>query len=332
MISTDQLINIIVIGLITIVFGCLLGLAVVRVVDRRLSQISINLPKITIPMGTSHASYQLSPPQDSIQPLYENFSDKTLPAPTSNAVQNASSAFQQATNTVDDIVRQQTTTVAKETGEALQQVARVVSGDRVSGDRVSTVPSVGCNTDKDCNIVYGNGLNLCRANHQCHCVKGSGQFCHYGPTYYKDPKDMTPDQLKKFKTMAEMYRMTLQDYINWLNLFAEEQDVLPPRHFANLQKIKKGLPLTVDQIPRDSIPPPMTAQEYFHQMYGYDDQLNLDTAGVQIPSNYMDYSQFETPRNLKHLDESNRLEQLNKYENREVLQTTRPKIEHDYNN
>src|SRR6187455_734078 len=49
MISTETFINITIVFLITIVFGYLVGLTITNVVDQRLSDISINLPKINLP-------------------------------------------------------------------------------------------------------------------------------------------------------------------------------------------------------------------------------------------------------------------------------------------
>src|SRR5438874_1116381 len=49
MISTELFINIVIVFLITVVFGYLLGLTITNVVDQRLSDISINLPKINLP-------------------------------------------------------------------------------------------------------------------------------------------------------------------------------------------------------------------------------------------------------------------------------------------
>lgn len=266
----ELIINIITIGLITIVLGCLLGLAITRVIDRRLAQISINLPKIVVPQPA----------------VFEDFESEQK-------------------NKVSDM----------------------------SQDEVK----IGCNSDKDCNVVYGNGQNKCRIDHTCDCVKGSGQFCHYGPTYYKDPKDMTPQELRQFKLNAKVYKMTLQDYKNWLIQFEDqsEQDLLAPQHFANLQKLLKGLPLTDDDVPREDVPPPLTAEQYFDQLYQLDAQLNprnAETAGLQLPANYLEYSQYDNPRNLKHLDDRDQLESLHKYQKRETLDQTQWKISHDYRN
>ena len=58
----DQWINIIVIILITAVLGCILGLAVTTIVDRRLSGISIQMPKI-----------QLRSDPEELEQVYEDF-------------------------------------------------------------------------------------------------------------------------------------------------------------------------------------------------------------------------------------------------------------------
>jgi hypothetical protein len=146
---------------------------------------------------------------------------------------------------------------------------------------------------------------------------------------------MTDDQRYKFKYHSKVYKMTLQDYINWLWLYADNPEVLPQRHLFNLRKLEKGMPLTDSDVPRDNIPPPMTAEEYFYQMSKLDSRLeprNLDTAGVQIPANYGDYAQFVNPKNLKHLNEFNHDEDLLKYQNRETLEETMPQISHGWNN
>ena len=58
----DQWINIIVIILITAVLGCILGLAMTTIVDRRLSGISIQMPKI-----------QLRSDPEELEQVYEDF-------------------------------------------------------------------------------------------------------------------------------------------------------------------------------------------------------------------------------------------------------------------
>jgi hypothetical protein len=434
MISTELLINIIVIGLITIVFGCMLGLAITRIIDKHLADISIKMPNIVIPRDNAPHSY-LYEDQHS---LYEPFEDappkKTLgslktdtntnsmnqlknpiskkpepptqitpksqptsqtqitpkPQPTSQTQitpksqptsQTQITPKSQPTSNLALKVKQapqsplipKTLPIIKQLQELISPLSSKVqimtspdikphqiSLPSVTAQPVTTIPNprqlvqdvpnmnkltqsspnhnsraIGCTADDDCNVVYGNGQNKCLSSGECYCAKGSGQFCHYGPTYYKDPKDMTDEQRRKFKLKAKVYKMTLQDYINWLRLFEDEQDLLSPRDLANLQKLLKGIHLKDEDVPRENIPPPLTAEQYFNQLYMLDAQLNpqnADTAGLQLPANYTEYSQYDNPRNLKHLDDHNQLEMLSKYQNREVLDKTQWKISHDYLN
>lgn len=310
MISSEVLMNFLLIGLIAIIFGCLLGFAIVYVVDRRLSNISINMPKIVIP---SREDFSPNSPDETYSPEEEdikNTSPTTSSSPTSPPP--PSPASPPPPSPVSPTIYQPT-----------------------QGIPSPSNPSVGCTNNRDCNLVYGQGLNRCLSNHQCHCVKGTGQLCQLGPTFYKDPKDMTPQQLMWFKGKAKVYKMTLQDYINWLMLFEEDPGQLAPRHLANLQKLLQGRSLTVDEVPRDRIPAPMNAQDYFQQIAQLDDQIiprNTDTGGLQVPYNVQDYAQFESPRQMKHLNEQNPALGLYKYQHRDAIEQTRPKISHLYDN
>lgn len=194
---------------------------------------------------------------------------------------------------------------------------------------------IGCTSDDDCNLIYGRGLNKCLVNNQCDCVEGSGTFCHYGPTYYKDPKNMSTEQIRRFKYYAKLYKMTLQDYINWLYLFVNDQHQLAPHNLTNLKKLLKGIKLTLDDVPRENVPIPLTAQEYFEKMYQIDDQLampNLNTAGIQLPYNIDSYNSFEPPMTLKHLNDDDSDLKLHKYQYKDAIIQTRPVISHDWIN
>lgn len=328
----------IVVLLITIVFGLILGLTVTMVVDRKLSNISINIPKISIdgnqcqPVKQSEILKNKETYEQFTAPIQEeDIVNSKYPAQpkddTHNVTNITHSPPEKTLSDKNDMHCASEMTLKKSIPPA--QENQIIGGQILQ----QTQPIVGCMSDKDCNIIYGNGENKCLSTHQCYCMKGSGNFCQYGPTYYKDPKDMTERERKYFKESAKIYKMTLQDYINWLNLYIDEQSVLPTRHLLNLQKIIKGIPITRDDIPRDLIPPPLTAQEYFQKISQIDDQMvpkNNDTAGPQIPANYMEYSQFELPRNLKHLDNRTLDDKLYKYDYRQSVPETRPIISHEY--
>lgn len=311
--SLEAITYFIILCLMTIVFGYLLGLSVIRVVDHRLSEISIKIPKIVVQDSNSKIS------QNNVQQLkplhlYESFDGNVNDNGNGNGSGSGNAGVQKKQ-------------IQSPLISPLQQELPPINTTNQKTDHQIKPYIVGCQSDQDCNIVYGQGQNKCLVNNQCYCLNGSGIFCHYGPTYYKDPKDMTPEQLQKFKTKAKFDHMTVQDYVNWLYLHNNESDLenLTLRHLINLRKLLKGIPLTLNDIPRDIDPRPLTAQEYFDRLYLMDDSMlprNTDTAGLQIPANYVNYPQFYPPKNLKHLnDPENDIldEKINKYLNRDVL-------------
>lgn len=386
MIPTELFINIIIVFLITVVFGYLLGITITNVVDQRLSDVSINLPKINLPRQNIYVNldadnsennkthklrsiavhnkfipyradlgpmYQLKSPTERIKPLqsdiYEGFNSSSTNIDDDIDLLVDSPKIPKTVYKKDFAKPSKQIVVQKEEQIESNQVGRIKNnsttnmtpiGETQARNVCETKTIVGCRDDDDCNVVFGNGYNKCLSNNKCYCVEGSGLFCHYGPTYYKDPKDLTKRQLQKFKIKAKFNKMTVQDYVNWLMLFKDDLDDLAPRHLNNFNKIRKGVKLTLNDIPRDKIPPPMAAQDYFTKLYTLDDQINIysptvsETTGSQIPANYADYSQFTSPRNLKHLvNRATTLdEEITKDNNKGVLKTLQTSIEHDWDN
>jgi hypothetical protein len=159
---------------------------------------------------------------------------------------------------------------------------------------------VGCRTDADCNVVNGDGKNVCKADGTCSCVGGgSGLFCHYGPTAYRDPKDMTPDELRRFKAK---YRnnYTLQDYKNWLMLYKRDPENLRAQHRKNLRVLLQGGQLTPKDVPHIRIRPPTDAADYFQRMYkGGNIAVHFpDNDSPYVGANYGDYGDFVPPENV----------------------------------
>ena len=115
---------------------------------------------------------------------------------------------------------------------------------------------VGCTKDEDCNVVNGDGKNVCKSDGTCSCIGGgSGTFCHYGPTAYRDPKDMTPSELRRFKAKFRS-NFTLQDYKNWLMLYKNDVENLRAHHRKNLRVLLQGGNLTPKDVPIHARPPP----------------------------------------------------------------------------
>lgn len=168
----------------------------------------------------------------------------------------------------------------------------------VTQQPTETKPKIGCIKDEDCNVVNGGGNNVCKSDGSCHCLSGSGTFCQYGPTNYRDPSDMTPEERERFKAK---YRnnMTIQDYKNWLMLYKGEIENLREHHRRNLLKLLRGGVITEAEIPSVRLKPPTSASDYFQKMYkGGKISVHFpDNDSPLIGSNYTQYTDFVPPEN-----------------------------------
>lgn len=85
-------------------------------------------------------------------------------------------------------------------------------------------------------------------------------------SYYKDPVDMTPIQLIKFKNKAKFEHMNTKDYENWLGLFKNTPQQLTAFHRSNLRVIIRGGHLTENDLPRVYSLPKKSDHEYTDMM------------------------------------------------------------------
>lgn len=182
-------------------------------------------------------------------------------------------------------------TFANQQNEKQEKQDKIESGKTIE-------KKVGCNIDSDCNLVNGGGKNVCKSDGTCHCASGSGTFCQFGPTNYKDPKDMTEQERKIFKYQFRN-NFTLQDYKNWLMLYVNDAQHLRENHRDNLAKLLRGETLFVKDIPNIRIKPSLDAADYFSKMYeGGKISVHFPEegeTGAMLPYNYGKYSEFISP-------------------------------------
>ncbi len=133
------------------------------------------------------------------------------------------------------------------------------------------------------------------------------------PTTYKDPKDMTADELRRFKRMTIFDNMTVQDYKNWLLLYQKDYYLLGDENLLNLRNLLRGETLFLRDIPagptgglpldNNNINNNINnSQKYYARMY---DQLarteqilapiHSAAVGKEVGYNYNDYSEFAAP-------------------------------------
>jgi len=275
--------------LLTIAIAYLIGLMITNIVDKKLGNIAIRMPKIKLPQPPQIV-FKIS--QDAKHRIkVESYSNqkkrKKDPKESFMSVQfdngelPSSSEKSTRTDEMDINVQPIDQPIIIETRTPTTQL-----------------PKVGCTTDADCNVVNGDGKNVCKADGTCYCLSGSGLFCHYGPTKFTDPKDMTPKELNRFKWK---YRnnMTLQDYKNWLLLYRTDPENLRQHHRKNLQILLRGGQLSEKHVPAIRIKPPTNASDYFAKMYK-GGRISVHFPNNDSPLvgyNYTKYIDFIPPEN-----------------------------------
>lgn len=119
-------------------------------------------------------------------------------------------------------------------------------------------------------------------------------MCTYGKTNYLHPEELDPVNRRIFK-YNYLPNMTLQDYINWLQLYKKDADKLCYEHYKNLKKLQGGTPLRYQP---GICPPNLTAcgvacggptdvGKYYKDMMAYID-LDPEKPGVK-GFNYLNY-------------------------------------------
>lgn len=170
-----------------------------------------------------------------------------------------------------------------------------------SCERIVTVPEkVGCVSDNDCNIVFGNGNNKCLSG-KCRCNSGTGTFCHLRSDYYKKLSEMTPAQIIKFKKHGKLEKMTIKDYLKWLSLFKYDIENLPKQHLGNFNRYLKGLPVY-------DIPLSDPTDEFFASSAAKNDRvcLTIPNAEVDSPLNWKMRSDLDSSGMINVLEETQR--------------------------
>ena len=266
-----------IIAIIAFVVAYGLGLVVVRTVDYRLSEISINMPHITLPEISLRLENGTLIKQ--IGGNSEKKEDPTCIRPVDIEKRNHFNADKYHS----DAVR---VTKPPVTDTVLDHISANTSSDKV---RSKSLPAP-----------YPNDRLPMYTLNNTQLV----------PTYYRDPKEMTAAQVLKFKTNAKLANMTIKDYENWLLLFKEDPQNLEKFHRDKLRILLKGGRLNVHDLPQGEssvAEEVLSAEVRFNRMYdGHATNVpQPDTAGPQYAYNFDDFDGYPDPqfgsKNLKHL-------------------------------
>ncbi len=214
----------------TIIVAYILGLTLVNVVDKRLSNISINVPKQNVTLNVEPFS----------NPKLKLDSSDSPDLPKSRKYNTTFKPNNAPTHYAD--IQQEVTDISTPEINGMDQFRDY----RLRPDlfNQSSAPE-----------------NVCLINH----VHGN---CSYGPTNYQDPSDMTSLERRAFATNYPQ-NLTIQDYVNWL-WSNKRNPSLSREHMTNLKKIKTNKPLRYEAgvTPPPSKPTnPTTASEHFANLY-----------------------------------------------------------------
>lgn len=213
----NQLFNNLSMFALVFLMAYVLGLSIINLINERLQNIAIQMPKVEVKI-------------DPKTPLGANV-DELNGSPIRQ--DGAGNPHLKPSPSVDILTSKQGCTQGSTDVSIKEQLA---SHPKV---QVASCQPGKCSDDWQCNQVYGRGANKC-VDGNCQCRYGTGMYCHLEPTYYLDPRLMSPAQIVKFKRQAKVSKMTIQDYKNWLSLFEYDLDELPLVHRKNYWRLKKG--------------------------------------------------------------------------------------------
>jgi len=287
MASREQLFNIIFIFMATAALGAILGMSVLRTVDTRLSDVSINIPPIRVPKTKVRVEW----PDNLMQELKKELKlgEETHPFPQFQE-ETVPVGYGYDNTNADATVDVRGAPLLKQFGEGPVQSGGEAEGSTAEANRdILDSPEFRRTRDKTNNRNYYLATQQMESNRvsgydPIHPHHGHRDIDHHSANrnhlgrpirrvpgcephqfimgeyrdqpcrpkqYYKDLSEMSERQVLKFKQNAKFDKMTVRDYVNWLSLYFQEPDILSQHNRRNLEKLKNGRRLTDDDIPRD---------------------------------------------------------------------------------
>ena len=230
--------------LVLITCAYVLGLSIVNVVDRRLQDISLNMPNVYIQSPTSSTSssspspftYRIQSPKENIQVIPKKKNEKMT---SHEGFQNVPRSLQQETTPVANVrprppIEAETSMVRAQ----LHSTSRPVS---------KPIPSLPPSPSHSVSLPLSNPASI-------HSHSTPSPISSSSKTYYLPLERMTPRQQQKFKHHAKLTWMTLGDYINWLLMYRNEPFSLPhpifQTHLSQLEKNGTLQPSDLDEAKR----------------------------------------------------------------------------------
>lgn len=257
---------------VTILIAYILGLTILNTVNKGLSNVSINVPRQNITLKLKN------------KVLKEDFSSGATNVDNNNDSENDDSESESESEDEEEekpVIKSQST--------KLEDLKRQEKDDEVSKEKFGNMV-VEPFTDDYITHAYVDAQNdklirdqkastlfhlyqkkiddkpkVCYMNHR----HKSGD-CTVGYMNHQDTHDMTDFEKQMYKANYP-YNMTVQDYINWLWLYANDGykklESWGKEHVVNMRKLKKGD--SINEVPNTKV----NASKFFEHIYG--DEVNL---------------------------------------------------------
>ena len=281
-----NLLNILMIFFITIVIAFLFGIVLISVIDNRLTNIQLNIPKQDVVIKYPIEYFQNSKDSEEQKDPKEQKEQKDPKDPKEERSEMI--RWRAYNNDIKKNINYQSDEISNET----ETTFKPFDNNETMLEKFNNL------LDKE------QTEQVCFMNHE-HKHNGTSARCQYGVTNYADPVQMSPLDKKIFRNNYPP-NMTMQDYINWLYTYVGLEDQLSYDHLKNLEKLKRGKRL----IEKKGIcPPPVMykspnkAKDYFEKMYNDENEFNIapplnSPSASIIGFNYNEYPEFSKNKDV----------------------------------
>lgn len=218
--------------LLVFVMAYLLGTSILTLIDHKMTDISINMPKINLPKPILNV--YLDPNTKKITPetSWSTVHDKNIASVSPSYIANGEG---QKGGSLAYVPKEMTSfqrnvhskkiannVEIKNDSDIERRITQLIEAFDILNKTSSTSQNGGGASDGKLSSTPNPKLN----NKE-------------NDTYYIHPSQMSPSQLSKFKTKAQFSKMTLQDYQNWLSTH-QDFELTNTVHADNYHKYKKG--------------------------------------------------------------------------------------------
>ncbi len=288
MFSSNSILDVLFIFIITVSIAYIFGFTLVRMMDQRFQEIQQQLPKS-------------SEEKSIFMENFENSNKKKSPNEISIYQKVDAKEFDNGTITFTDV----TSNIPQKPKKHDYQFDNDYYQQMNEYNAVEGFANQPPTSPLDWNATdHSEKIRQYCPHHHDHTKTGRSQECSYGVTNYADPKDMSPMDYNIF-ILNYPPNMTMQDYVNWLWCFKDKKDQLTYNHLRNLEKLELRKPLKYEEgicPPPGYYHQPMNAEDYFEKLYNENtkefqiaESLNSTTASM-LPYNFGDYSEFSQNR------------------------------------